>query len=171
MELKWTARQGAHPPVKSTEQPYALDIRALLLSESGRPNTLIIPPRMTRPVPVGLTVELPALHVILVLSRVGLLKSRSVFAAPVPSFDENGGMEIYLHNGGHEAYYVKHEEMIAHILLVPVIDLGAEDAREDKNEVKGPIRPGGERDTNPSPLVPGELSKPVVRPAQKSGGK
>lgn len=109
-------------PRRGMEQSVGLDLHAYLISESGRPNTLLLPPHTTRKIPTGLAMRPPPGHAILVCSRSGLAGS-GVFVTNGPGVvdpDYRGEIQVLLHNGGHQAYYVKHEERVAQILVVPV---------------------------------------------------
>lgn len=115
-------RQDARLPHRGTEQSVGLDLHAYLISESGRPNTMMIPPHTTRKVPTGLAMRPPAGHAILVCSRSGLA-SNGVFVTNGPGVvdpDYRGEILILLHNGTPIPYYVKHEDRVAQILVVPV---------------------------------------------------
>jgi len=112
----------ANLPHRGMEQSVGLDLHAYLMSETGRPNTLMIPPHTTRKVPTGLAMRPPPGHAILVCSRSGLA-SGGIFVTNGPGVvdpDYRGEILVLLHNGTHIPYYVKHEDRIAQILVIPV---------------------------------------------------
>jgi dUTP pyrophosphatase len=111
---------AAKLPVRGTPNSIGLDIHAHTLTETGRENTILIPPRITRLIPTGLVVVPPEGWAIFVCSRSGLaLKSIFVTNSPgVVDPDYRGELQILLYNGNHESYYVKHQDRIAQIVLL-----------------------------------------------------
>lgn len=110
-------------PRRMTAGAIGLDVSAFLLSESGRPNKLMLPPRMTRNVPTGLLIEPPPGHFIIVCSRSGLAM-HSVVVANAPGIidpDYRGELMVLLFNGGIEAQWIEHEQRIAQIVLLPAV--------------------------------------------------
>lgn len=109
-------------PTRGTPASIGLDVHAYLISESGRINTAIIPPRMTRLIPTGLIVLPPPGHAIFVCSRSGLAQG-SIFVTNSPGIidpDYQGEIKILLYNGHHESYYVKHDDRIAQLVVLPI---------------------------------------------------
>lgn len=116
-----------HPAVKlpthGTPNSIGYDLRAFLLSETGRPNTSLVPPRTTKIIPTGLVVVPPDGHAVFVCSRSGLATS-SLFVTNSPGVidpDYRGELQVLLYNGGHDAYYVRHEDRIAQFVLLPTL--------------------------------------------------
>lgn len=111
----------ASVPKTWSESAAALDLHAHLISETGRPINLILPPRMTRMVPTGIEIEVPPKHFGAVCSRSGLA-GRSIWVANAPGVidpDYRGEIKVLLHNGGIETQYIKHDDRIAQLLLIP----------------------------------------------------
>lgn len=115
-------------PTRGSPGSVGLDLYAHLLTEQGRPNTALIPPRTTKNIPTGLAVLVPttvskdlnsARWYAQVVSRSGMA-ANSIFVANAPGIidpDYTGELKVLLYNGGHEAHYVKHGDRIAQLLL------------------------------------------------------
>lgn len=128
-------------PTAGTPRSVGLDLYAFLVSETGRPNTSMIPPRATRAIPTGIIVSPPEGYAVYVCSRSGLAKNLSLFVTNAPGVidpDYRGEIQVLLYNGSHEAQYVKHDDRIAQIVLLrtgwPVI---TEDPNLDLNTIRG----------------------------------
>lgn len=128
--------QKLHPdvklPARQTEGSVGYDVHAFLLTESGRPNTLVLPPRTTRNVPTGLLIEPPESRPVFVCSRSGLA-AKSIWVANAPGIidpDYRGELQILLYNGGFESYYVKHEDRIAQLFLPTVFPVAIVEVSE-----------------------------------------
>lgn len=109
-------------PRRATSRSVGLDLHAFLLTESGRPNTAILSPRSTRMIPTGLIVRPPEGHAVFVCSRSGLAAERSIFVTNAPGVvdpDFRGEICVLLYNGGFESYYVKHEDRIGQLVVLP----------------------------------------------------
>jgi dUTP pyrophosphatase len=109
-------------PRRWSDEAVGWDVHAHLISESGRPNTALIPVRNTRPIPTGLLIEPPPGFMVLVLSRSGLAL-KSIFVGNQPGLidpDYRGELKVLLYNGGLEGYHIRHQERIAQIALFPV---------------------------------------------------
>lgn len=114
-----------HPDVKlptwGTKGSVGCDVYAFCLSESGRPNTRLIPPRNTVVIETGLLIEPPYGFAVMVCSRSGLAKS-SIFIANAPGIidpDYRGEIKVLLYNGGLQSHYVRHDDRIAQLVLIP----------------------------------------------------
>lgn len=115
-------RPGAKLPARGTPASVGLDVYAHLLSETGRPNKAIIPPRTTKIIPTGLIVKPEAGCAVFVCSRSGLAYKQSIFVTNAPGVvdpDYRGEIMVLLYNGGHESYYVQHEDRIAQLVVLP----------------------------------------------------
>lgn len=126
-------------PRRGTPNSIGLDVHAFLLSESGRPNTAIIPPRTTRQIPTGLVVVPPDGFAIFVCSRSGLAMG-SIFVTNFPGVvdpDYRGELKVLLYNGHHESYYVKHEDRIAQIVLLPALAPNMQEIQDLSNTLRG----------------------------------
>lgn len=118
-------RKDALLPRRGMDQSVGLDLHAYLISETGRQNTLLIPPHTTRRIPTGLVIVPPLGHTILVCSRSGMA-SKGIFVTNGPGVvdpDYRGEIVVLLHNGTPVAHYVKHEDRVAQILVmnVPIV--------------------------------------------------
>lgn len=114
----------ARLPSRGTPHSIGLDVYAHAISESGRPNTILVPPRTTKRISTGLAFVPPPGWAIFVCSRSGLATS-SLFVTNSPGVidpDYRGELEILFYNGGHESYYIKHEDRIAQIVLLPIAE-------------------------------------------------
>lgn len=111
---------GAQWPTRGTPGSIGLDLHACAISDTGRPNKIILPPRVTKKIRTGLQIN-PQGKTIMVCSRSGLA-SRSIFVANAPGIidpDYRGEIFVLLYNGGHDSYYVEHGERIAQLVLLP----------------------------------------------------
>jgi dUTP pyrophosphatase len=109
-------------PFRGTPNSIGLDLHAFLLTESGRPNTALIPPKTTRGISTGVIAAPPPGHALFVCSRSGLAKQNSIFVTNSPGVvdpDYRGEIIVLLYNGGHEAYYVRHGDRIAQLVCLP----------------------------------------------------
>lgn len=110
-------------PTRGTPDSVGLDLYAYCISESKRPNKILIPPNATRNIPTGLRIEPPRGHYLMVCSRSGLAQ-KSIFVANAPGIidpDYRGEIKVLLYNGSHESYYVEHEHRIAQMILAPIL--------------------------------------------------
>lgn len=117
-------------PTRATSNSIGLDLYAFLVSEAGRPNTALIPPRATRPIPTGIIAAPPQGYALFVCSRSGLARSNSVFVTNSPGVidpDYRGEILVLLYNGGHESYYVRHEDRIGQLVCLPSPLVGIEE--------------------------------------------
>lgn len=109
-------------PFRAMGNSIGLDVSAYLKTETGRHNSMLIPACSTRAVPTGLCLFAPQGHTLLVCSRSGMA-TRSMFVANAPGVvdpDYTGEIIVLLFNGGMEAQYVRHEDRIAQVLVVPL---------------------------------------------------
>lgn len=107
-------------PLQLTVDSIGLDIFAHLLTETGRENTLLIPPGVVRAVPTGLLIEPPPNCIVQVVSR-SRLALKSLFVANAPGIIDpgyRGELKVLLYNGGNESYYVKHAQRVAQLIFV-----------------------------------------------------
>lgn len=114
----------ARLPTRGFPSDAAVDVFAFLLSREGRSNTKVIPPRTAETVSTGLLIEPPYGHAVLVCSRSGLA-SKGVFVTNAPGIvdpDYRGELKVLLYNGSMENWYIKHEDRIAQLLLLPIVD-------------------------------------------------
>lgn len=120
MEVK-KLHETASLPFRAYEDSIGLDVSAHLLTETGRPNNAIVSPNMTRAIGTGLICIAPPGFFISVCSRSGMAQ-KSVFVANSPGIidpDYRGEVIILLYNGGHLPFYIKHEDRIAQLVLLP----------------------------------------------------
>lgn len=117
------AVDGALLPMRSTEGAVGYDLFAYAISETGRSNKIVVPPRDTRLIRCGVCIELPPGLWAGVYSRSGLAK-KSLFVANAPGVidpDYRGEIGVLLYNGGYESYYVQHEDRIAQLVFHEVV--------------------------------------------------
>jgi len=110
----------AQIPRAQTPGSIGIDIHAFLLTDTGRPNNLVLPPRFTRIIPTGLAIEPPLGKFLMVCSRSGLA-TRSIFVTNGPGIidpDYRGELQVLLYNGGHESQYVKHGDRVAQLICL-----------------------------------------------------
>lgn len=111
----------AAEPFLAYDESAAYDLSLCWLSDTGRPNNIILPPRMTRMFPTGLALRPPPGHLILICSRSGMAM-KSVFVANSPGVIDptyTGEIKVLLFNGGMDAMHVRHGDRIAQALVVP----------------------------------------------------
>lgn len=109
-------------PYRASREAVGYDLYAYCLTESGRPNKLLIPPRTVRAIPTGLIILPPSGYSLFVAPRSGLAKERTLFVANAPGIidpDYRGETMVLLYNGGHESQYVQHEDRIGQLLVLP----------------------------------------------------
>jgi dUTP pyrophosphatase len=118
-----------------------LDIHAFLLTDEGRPNNLVLPPRTTRNVPTGLLIEPPSGRFLMVCSRSGLAaKSIIVMNAPgIIDPDYRGELRVLLFNGGYESFYIKHEDRIAQLIVMAALTADGEEVNELSRTERGEL--------------------------------
>lgn len=116
-----------HKDVKLPVQNYAsagLDLYCHNLSETGRPNKIIIPPHATsRPIPCGLAFTPPEGFIGCICSRSGLA-GQGLFVANAPGIidpDYTGEICVLLYNGGFKSYTISHGDRVAQLLFIPFI--------------------------------------------------
>lgn len=135
--------QKLHPEVKLPKRwskgAVGYDLHAFLLSESGRANKAIVPPRATTNVPTGLSVECPDGFFLFVCPRSGLAKhSLTVTNSPgLIDPDYRGEIRVMLYNGGFETFYVEHEMRIAQLVIMPITPAVIIEARELSHTERG----------------------------------
>lgn len=113
---------SAKLPLQATPNSVGLDLFALLISDTGRTNTALIPPRNTRMIRTGIACSPPQGYALFVCSRSGLAYKESLFVTNAPGVvdpDYTGEIMVLLYNGGIEPYYVKHEDRIAQLVMMP----------------------------------------------------
>lgn len=133
--------EEAQLPTHATPQSVGLDLHAFLLTETGRPNKAMIPPKTTRPIRTGLIIKPPSGHSIFVCSRSGLAKDYSIFVTNSPSVidpDYRGELFVLLYNGGFEPYWVQHQDRIGQLIVLPCVPaFPLEVAELDMNTERG----------------------------------
>lgn len=127
-------------PTRGTPNSVGLDLHAYLISESGRANKALVPPRSTRSIPTGLIVQPPEGYAIFVCSRSGLAKNLSLFVTNSPGVvdpDYRGEIQVLLYNGSHEAQYIEHGQRIAQIVMLAAPVIEYEEGELDMNTERG----------------------------------
>lgn len=99
-------------------------LKANLISLSGRKNNFLIPSNSLRLVETTRRLEIGEQEntVFVILSDDDLMK-RSVFVPPHMLTIIEGAIAVPLYNGGHEACYIQHEQVIATLLDYPDLKL------------------------------------------------
>lgn len=109
-------------PRSAYDEAVGLDLAACLMSETGRSQQIILPPRNVRAIPTGLALFPPLGYFIAICSRSGLAsKNPSIFVANAPGIidpDYTGEIKVLLYNGGNESVYIKHGDFIAQAVLL-----------------------------------------------------
>lgn len=121
-ELSWVKlHPEAQEPFLAYDESAAYDLSACLIADTGRPNTLIVPPRFTRMVTTGIALRPPPGHLALICSRSGMA-AKSIFVANGPGVVDptyTGEIKILLFNGGLNDHWIRHGDRIAQVLIVP----------------------------------------------------
>ena len=116
-------REGAKPPELSYEGATTYDIHACLISTTGRPNVLDLPPHFSRSVPTGLILAVGDASSILLLSRPGLASALPPIFIPggaqLVQNDFRGEVKVLLYNGGRDVHRVSHGDAIATAIIIP----------------------------------------------------
>lgn len=110
---------NAELPFRAYGDSIGYDLAACLRAETGRSNSLLIPPRQTASVPTGLAFRAPPGCFILICSRSGLA-TNSIFVANAPGVIDpsyTGEIRVLLYNGGFSSWRVAHGERIAQLLV------------------------------------------------------
>jgi len=127
----------AHIPDRAYDHAIGYDLYACLITVSGRPNVIDIPPNFTRAVPTKLILATSPGYRLEVCSRSGLsLGDPPIFVANAPGIidpDYRGEVKVILFNGGRSVYRVEHRERIAQVVICPAIVLDMEE-KELENE-------------------------------------
>lgn len=117
------------------------DLHAYLMSESGRPNKAIVPPRSTTNIPTGLSVECPDGYFIFVCPRSGLAK-RSLTITNSPGLidpDYRGEIKVLIYNGSHETQWIEHDQRIAQLVILPITPCAVIEAKELSTTERGAL--------------------------------
>lgn len=114
-------------PRSWSDHSVGLDLHALIPADTpGGRTTAILPPRTTRVIRTGISVEPPPNIFLAVCSRGGLASKFSIFVTNSPGIvdpDYRGEIMILLYNGGHETHYIKHGDRVAQLVAMPAISL------------------------------------------------
>jgi dUTP pyrophosphatase len=128
-------------PVRLPETSIGLDLSSCLISETGRPIQMILPPKTSRLVPTGLIVVAPPGHFLAVCSRSGSAgKQPPIFVANAPGIidpDFRGELKVILYNGGHESVTIQHGNRIAQLILLPAIYRAIREVSELDETLRG----------------------------------
>jgi dUTP pyrophosphatase len=110
-------------PTRAHSTDVGWDIRAHILSESGREITTAIHQKGVTAIPTGLVVKPPPGFFVQVCSRSGLAK-HGLFVANAPGIVDpsyTGEIIVLLFNGSYETKYVSHGNRIAQLVLTPIV--------------------------------------------------
>lgn len=128
-------------PVRATAESIGLDVYSFLISETGRANSVVIPPNGVKNVPTKLAVRPQRGYCVTVFPRSGLAKEGiTVMNAPgLIDPDYTGELQVLLFNGGYQNFYVGHQMRIAQLVMLPaffpipkVVDTFPQTERGDK---------------------------------------
>ena len=101
---------------------------------------LIITPGNSANIPIGLAVEIPAGHVMMIFSRSGHGFKNSVRlsnATGVIDSDYRGPLAVSLHNDGRARFHVRHGERIAQALVLPIPTVSIEEVETLTDTARG----------------------------------
>ena len=121
-------RNDAYPP-RLSEDGMSLDIYSFCIAETGRNNSVLIPQRDVRPVRTGHSVKIsPNYHGLFFIG------SKEYLLFPTNSLwlsNDDQELVVELYNGGYEAQYVEHGQLIARLILHPSIQMSLKNERKE----------------------------------------
>lgn len=122
LRLTWVKLHAeAQAPFLAYDESAAYDLSLCWMTDTGRPNNIILPPNFTKVFPTGLALRPPPGHLLLICSRSGMAQ-KSVFVANSPGVIDptyTGEIKVLLYNGGTSSMHFKHGDRIAQALVVP----------------------------------------------------
>lgn len=133
-------REGAILPKSQTLGSVGIDLHAHCRSETNQRNTILIPPRASRNIPTGIALEMESGFWAGVFSRSGLAAQKAVFVTNgvgIVDPDYRGEIMVLLYNGGHESYWVQHEDRIAQLILFPAVFPQVTEVKELTKTLRG----------------------------------
>jgi len=90
-------------------------LKANILTETGKPTKLLLPPNASRIIPVSpLTGHGPKVHRLLVVAY-DTLALRSIFVIPQVFRSTDTITSVILYNGSHETNYIQHDLIVAEV--------------------------------------------------------
>jgi dUTP pyrophosphatase len=110
-------------PHKGTPESIGADVYAYIKSDRGHPLKAVIPPGTTRLISTGIVAVAEPPYSILVCSRSGMAKDRTIFVTNSPGVvdpDYRGEIKVLLHNGGADNQWISDGDRIAQLILVPI---------------------------------------------------
>lgn len=113
----------ARLPKIATAVSIGADLYACIRTENNRPTKMQIPVSMTRLIPTGIIAVAEPPYCLLVCSRSGMAKERSVFVLNSPGVidpDYRGEIKVLLHNSGGETQWISDGDRIAQLIMVPI---------------------------------------------------
>lgn len=120
--LSWVKlHPEAQPPFLAYDESAAYDLSLCCLTDTGRPNNIIIPPNFTKICPTGIALKPPPGHLVLICSRSGMAQ-KSVFVSNAPGVIDpgyTGEIKVLLYNGGMASLHLRHGDRIAQALVIP----------------------------------------------------
>lgn len=123
---------GASEPFRAYGDSVGYDLSAYLLTETGRPNSTLLPPSQTKAIATGLALRAPPGHFIMVCSRSGLAQ-QSLFVANAPGIIDpsyTGEVKVLLYNGGFQTHRVQHGDRIGQVVILPFAALSLLEVKE-----------------------------------------
>lgn len=115
---------AAKLPTLRSEGGVTYNLYAYSLTDSERPNKIMIPQRNTRPIPTGISIEPPPGYYIMICSSGGPARD-SLFVTNAPGVikpDYRGEINVLLYNGGIETQWVQHEDCVAQFIVMPITE-------------------------------------------------
>lgn len=112
---------AAQLPTRERPSDVGWDVRALLLSESGKPLTKTLHQRQTAVVETGISVRAPEGFYVQIFSRFSWALRGVLATTGIVDPEYSGELKVLLYNGSFETQYVQHGMRIARIVLAPVV--------------------------------------------------
>lgn len=126
-------------PRRWSDHAVGWDVHAYLKSDTGRNNSMVLPQRTTRLVPTGLLIEPPPGHFVMMCARSGLALKSITLGNGVGILDPDyrGELRVLLYNGSHETQWVRHEDRIAQIFVLPIVPMSVNAVEELSQSKRG----------------------------------
>lgn len=131
--------EDAKLPRRWSEESVGWDLHAYHKSETGRGIKRVVAPYNTINFSTGIAIEPPPGYFVMVCTRSGLAK-HGVFVTNAPGIidpDYRGEIQVLLHNGGFQPFYVEHEDRIAQIVVVPATTIKVVEVTELSSTERG----------------------------------
>lgn len=123
---------AARLPERQYEEDVGWDLFAYCLNPDGRSRSAIIPVNGTRKIETKIAICPPDGFAAFVYSRSGLA-GQGVVVANAPGVIDpgyRGDVSVLLYNGGHAVHYVRHEDRVAQLILLPIHRFATEEVKK-----------------------------------------